>query len=268
MFKSAYQNNKLQFFVSVIGDKKFFIGLLLSELAVRRIGVAMRLEHFARRLQSHFAVRTLHGLQLIPVLNRVMVLVELEGAAGELHIGLHHCSAEGVFIKLATGCLEGCADQFRRVIALARIDGGLAVILGHEALHEGIILGILEIGVPMRGGCNAKRCITHSCRDALIERGSRHHHRDLILEARLRPLLQEGDARAAGVELEDGVGLRCTDARHFSGEVRLVEACIDLFDHLTAIHALEAGESILTRLIIGGEENHLLVTKLLGECAS
>ena len=116
--------------------------------------------------------------------------------------------------------------------------------------------GDADGGVAGRGG------------DPLLHRGRGDDHADLVLEARLRPLLDEADALAARMELEDRVRLGGADTRHFSREVRLVEAREDLLDDLAAIHALESGQRVLASGIVGGQQHHLLVAELLGQSAS
>ena len=119
----------------------------------------------------------------------------------------------------------------------------------------------------MRGRGDTDGGVAHGGSDLLFERWCGHDHRDLILQARLRPLLEEGDAGAARMELEHGVRLVGADAGDLGGEVGLVEAGVDFLDDGAIVHALEAGQRILASLIVRRQQNHLLVAELLGERA-
>ena len=85
-----------------------------------RIGVV--LEHLLRDLGLELAVGALRHLHQIEVLDRIVVGVELEGAAQRLEVGLLQRGAQRVLVVgLAAGRLQRRVDQQRRVIGLERV---------------------------------------------------------------------------------------------------------------------------------------------------
>src|SRR5439155_10835786 len=81
--------------------------VLRLELAVLRISVAVLLQHLPDGLEGDLSIRSFLGADLIPVLDRMLVRPEREGAAGQLGFGGEHGFAEcfGI-IYLAAGCFE------------------------------------------------------------------------------------------------------------------------------------------------------------------
>jgi hypothetical protein len=83
--------------------------------------------------------------------------------------------------------------------------------------------------------------------------------RHLAGQSRLLVLADEVDAEAARIEHEDAVGILRGELRELRGEVGLVERRVDLVDDLALVRALEAGELILPRLVVGRHDHDPLV---------
>ena len=79
-----------------------------------------------------------------------------------------------------------------------------------------------------------------------------------MLDARLRILLHEGDAHAAGQEEEHAVGARGADLRDLGGIVGLAELGVDLADQLALVEALEAVQRIRAGRVVRRQDEHLL----------
>src|ERR1700678_745643 len=84
------------------------------EFTLRRVDVAVIGEDFLLRLQSVFAVRPLFDFERVPVLDRMLVLIELEGAADRREVRLAQRGAESIHVvEAAAGRLQGRSDQQR-----------------------------------------------------------------------------------------------------------------------------------------------------------
>ena len=79
-----------------------------------------------------------------------------------------------------------------------------------------------------------------------------------MFNARLRILLHEGDAHAAGQEEEHGIGAGSADLGDFGRVVGLAELGVDLAGQLALVVALEAVQRIRAGRIVWREDEHLL----------
>ena len=148
------------------------------------------------------------------------------------------------------------AIRLAGVVGLRCVDRRQAVVFGLEGRDEFLVLGVVEIGRPRRGVLGAERGVADRAEHVLAEGEAGAHHRDF--DARLRILLHEGDAHAAGQEEEDGIGTRRADLRDLGGIVGLAELGVDLADQLALVVALEAVQRIRAGRIVRREDEDLL----------
>ena len=97
--------------------------------------------------------------------------------------------------------------------------------------------------------------------------GEAHDHRDGAEQSGLLILPHERDAEPAGMKLKHDVGLGGADLRHLRRVIGLIESRIDLADDLAFEEPLEAGERILSGLIVRREDERLLVAEIGGVLA-
>src|ERR1043165_1286206 len=82
------------------------------------------------RLEHDLAVRILDGVLQIEILNRDVVVAELEGAAHRLEVGLFHRLAQRLLVgNAALGAVQGRVDQEGGVVALRAIERGTRAVV-------------------------------------------------------------------------------------------------------------------------------------------
>src|SRR5215510_11766339 len=94
------------------------------------------------------------------VLDRVVVGVELEGAAQRLEVGLGERRAQRVLVGgRALGLLQRAVDELRRVIGLERVAARHRVVFLLIGGDERLVLGGVQVGRPVGAAEEAERGI-------------------------------------------------------------------------------------------------------------
>ncbi|MPM96492.1 hypothetical protein SDC9_143655 [bioreactor metagenome] len=119
----------------------------------------------------------------------------------------------------------------------------------------------------MAGVEGAFHCRTDGLDHILVTREARCEQGRALEHARLRVLLDEVDAHAAGQEDVQRVCAGCADLGNLGGVVDLADLGVDLILKRTAVDALEAIQVILARRVIGRNDHHVLVALLVGKLA-
>src|SRR4051812_47109934 len=240
---------------------------LVRRLAVLGVAVAVILKDFLDDLGLELAVRALGDLRQVEILDRIAVGVELEGDAQRSEVGLFQSGGDRVLVgEIALHGLDGAVDQHRGIIRLEGVGTGHAVIGGLVGGDELLVLGVVEIGRPVRAAEHADRRVLLRRQGRFINRESREH-RNAVGEARLLVLLDEINAEAAGHEREESIGLLRRNLGKLRLEVQRVQRHVGFFDDLALVVELEARDRVLAGLIIRHHQIHALVAAILRDLA-
>src|SRR5262249_53326950 len=193
---------------------------LLHRALVVKIILAV-LDDGRRRLERQVAVRILHHVLQVEVLDRNVIVAVLVRPAHRGVVRLAHLVAHGVL--LARVALHGdhrAVDEVGGVVALGAIEARIGFVLGAEVGDE-LLVGIVgQVVDPLLGAGDAEGEILLQRQAERVD-GEGRIERDLALQAGLRVLGEELHAGGARIEYEHGVRLGGTYLRQLGREIEL-----------------------------------------------
>ncbi len=232
------------------------------------VGIGMRLEHAADGLVGDAALPVLHHLAQVVILHGVVVGVEAERPAhGFERRGLQRLAQCGLVLQLAAHAAHGAVDEPGSVVALRGIQRRQAAVFLLEVGHEALVGGVVHVVRPLRAVEDAHHGIAHRADHVLIGREARCEELHLLAQAGAGELLDEVHAQAARQEHEHRIRTGGADLGQLRTIVELAQRRVGLHHHLALVVALEAGQRVLARRVVGREQGHLLEAAVLHRLA-
>ncbi|KAG1264028.1 hypothetical protein G6F65_014419 [Rhizopus arrhizus] len=168
------------------------------------VGVLIVGHPLAAQVRRQRAVAVFADAHQVKVLDGMLVGIHAERAAQRREFRLAQRRAEFRRLgQVAARGLQARADQIGGVVSLHRVIRRHAAVGFFKGLHECLGLRIVEVLRPDAGGVGPDRRVARCLNHARIHRKAGHQHRDGLVQARRRILLDEIDAGAARMELSD-----------------------------------------------------------------
>src|SRR5579871_139945 len=194
------------------GSRAPFLSAALLQRTLIRVAVTHRLHGCRDGLHVHAALRVLVGLEDVHVLNRKVIVSELEFAAHRVEVGRFESRLERLLVGDAALDLgKRRVEQLSRVVGLRGILRRNALVAGFEVGHEFLAGGILEVRSPERAIHRAGSAF--ALRRQIDAFGRRRIQQRDGSEARLSVLLDEVDTQSARVEDVNGIRFGGLDLR-------------------------------------------------------
>ena len=175
-----------------------------------------------------------HRLRLGKGLDKSLLVAHL--AAHGLHSGVH-----GGNHVISLGCVDG------RIAA--------AVLLA-ESRHKGLVGRVVHVMRPVCGVEQAQHRFAHRTDDVFVGRKTAGDQRDVLGQACAHKLLDEVDAHGTWQKEIHRIRLGRAQLGKLGGVVDLPDLGVDLVGHLALVLALEAGDAVLARRVVGRHHHH------------
>ena len=198
-----------------------------------------------------------------------MVLVELERTPHRVELGGFQRLAHGFLVlDLALDIAHGGIHQHGGVVGLGGIQRGQAAKFLLEVGDELLVGRVVHVVRPLRRVEHAQHGLAHGLDDVLVRRETGAEQHSLLGQTGRHILLDEVDAQAARQEDEHRVGFGRADLGQLGAVVQLVQRGVGLHGHFTLEVTLEAGQGVLARGVVGGDQGDLLEALVLHDLAN
>ena len=186
----------------------------------------------------------------------VVGVAEIAAHRRELRLG-NGLGQRFLVADLAACGFHGSVHGHDHVIGLGGVQRGVAAtVFLAEGGHEGLVGSVVQVVRPVGGVEQAQHGLAHGTNHVFIRRKTAGDQGDVFGQTRPYELLDEVDAHGAGQEEIHGIGLGGAQLGQLGRVVDLPHLGVDLVGHLALELALEAGERILARGVVGGDQHH------------